>query len=305
MRSFQDMIGGLDICDMVGRTIKIKDTHITLDILKVVNPTIELRGVIPYKIVMFDNTHAVAVTRSVTDDWSNYELLPTGGRLIYIEGVDAAGKATQTNLLAEYFRSKKLVVDIFSYPKYDSPTGKQVSSYLNGEFGDVLDVNYRLSSSLYALDRAADIPAIKEALARNHIVILDRSPYSNSAFQAGKRDILNNTDHSDLTLFHELAEIEFYVQFPRPDVVYYLDAPLDISKSNMENKDRDTIAKDDSGKDGHEACDPILVAAREKYVAASKTIDNWELIPVSDGNGILPRETIHEMIRTHYNEFLA
>ena len=48
------------------------------------------------------------------------------GKLIVVEGTDCSGKETQTNLLLERLREKGLKVKKYSFPNYNSATGKIV-----------------------------------------------------------------------------------------------------------------------------------------------------------------------------------
>lgn len=52
---------------------------------------------------------------------------------IVLEGLDAAGKATQTNLLAERLRNATGYTPVvFSFPRYDTPVGKIIQRHLRG-----------------------------------------------------------------------------------------------------------------------------------------------------------------------------
>ena len=48
------------------------------------------------------------------------------GKLIVLEGTDCSGKETQTKLLIEKMKEKNIKVQNFSFPMYDTPTGKIV-----------------------------------------------------------------------------------------------------------------------------------------------------------------------------------
>ena len=56
------------------------------------------------------------------------------GKLIAIEGTDCSGKETQTNLLIKKLREEGIQVQNFSFPNYNSPTGKIIGGpYLKKE----------------------------------------------------------------------------------------------------------------------------------------------------------------------------
>ena len=46
------------------------------------------------------------------------------GKLIVIEGTDCSGKETQAKLLIEHLKERGMKVEVFSFPNYDSPTGR-------------------------------------------------------------------------------------------------------------------------------------------------------------------------------------
>ena len=58
------------------------------------------------------------------------------GILIAIDGVDASGKQTQTELLKKRLENDELKIKSVSFPAYDNPSSTLVKMYLNGEFGD-------------------------------------------------------------------------------------------------------------------------------------------------------------------------
>ena len=53
--------------------------------------------------------------------------------IIVIEGGDQAGKKTQSALLANALRKRKLKTKVFSFPDYTTPIGKEIRNYLNGK----------------------------------------------------------------------------------------------------------------------------------------------------------------------------
>lgn len=48
------------------------------------------------------------------------------GKLIVIEGTDCSGKQTQSDLLLKYLNDNGIKTKKFSFPMYDTPTGKIV-----------------------------------------------------------------------------------------------------------------------------------------------------------------------------------
>ena len=64
--------------------------------------------------------------------------------IICIEGVDGSGKSTQTELLAKKFESEGKNVKVFSYPDYDSDTGKKINEVLAGIFNRIFGRVYKI-----------------------------------------------------------------------------------------------------------------------------------------------------------------
>ena len=76
------------------------------------------------------------------------------GKLIVIEGLDGAGKTTQTAIVAEELRREGRDVRVISFPDYKSESAALVNMYLRGEFGGKPEnVNAYAASSFYAVDR--------------------------------------------------------------------------------------------------------------------------------------------------------
>ena len=93
-------------------------------------------------------------------------------KIIVIEGTDGSGKETQSKKIKEYYISKGLNVKSFSFPKYDSPTGKIVGGAYLGkpEISESVfpetsaNVDPLVSSLYYAADRRYNSKKINELL---------------------------------------------------------------------------------------------------------------------------------------------
>ena len=83
------------------------------------------------------------------------------GKLILIEGTDCSGKETQSKLLKNKIEKDNKTCVYFSFPNYDSPTGKIVGGpYLGKEeishsyFSEgAVNVNPKVASLYFAADR--------------------------------------------------------------------------------------------------------------------------------------------------------
>ena len=175
------------------------------------------------------------------------------GKLIVIEGTDCSGKETQTKKIVERCREKGIKVFNYSFPRYDTPTGKIVGgpylgkSYIcEGWFPEgATNVDALVASAYYAADRRYNIKEINEYLANGDIVLLDRYVESNMAHQGGKL----NSKEERLKMYEKLDELEFGImELPRPDAVIFLYMPSPyaaiLKKSRAEASDQHEISEE-------------------------------------------------------------
>ena len=157
------------------------------------------------------------------------------GRLIVIEGTDCSGKETQTNLLLEKLREDNFKVKKYSFPNYNSATGKIVGGpYLGKDYicdgwfkEGASNVDPKVSSLYYAADRKYNIWVIEEDLKNGIDVILDRYVYSNMAHQGGKL----TTREERLKMFDWLEKLEFdLLELPKASVKVFLHMPFEASQ---------------------------------------------------------------------------
>uniref|UniRef100_UPI004026DC5F dTMP kinase n=1 Tax=Candidatus Scatousia sp. TaxID=3085663 RepID=UPI004026DC5F len=132
------------------------------------------------------------------------------GLLIVIEGTDGSGKSTQLELLKKSIQDKSYGVMVSEWK-----TSRLIANVID----DAKDRNL-LNATTYSLLYAADfadrlenqiIPALKSGF----IVLLDRYFYTALA-----RDVVRGQDIEWVKNLYEYA--------PEPDLVFYLDMPVDI-----------------------------------------------------------------------------
>ena len=101
------------------------------------------------------------------------------GILIAIEGIDGAGKTTQTIRLRDYFTQKGFQVHSFKEPT-DGEYGQQIKSL--SRFGRHLSPKEEFE--LFLNDRIEDCKLnITPSLSKNNLVFMDRYYFSNIAYQ--------------------------------------------------------------------------------------------------------------------------
>ena len=191
------------------------------------------------------------------------------GKLIVIEGTDCSGKETQTKKIVEKCKEKGINVYNYSFPRYDTPTGKIVGgpylgkSYIcDGWFPEgATNVDALVASAYYAADRRYNIAEIKNHLKNGDIVLLDRYVESNMAHQGGKL----KTKEERQKMYEKLDELEFEImELPRPDAVIFLYMPFEyaaiLKKSRAESADQH-----ESSKDHLERAEQAYLELTEKY----------------------------------------
>lgn len=204
------------------------------------------------------------------------------GKLIVIEGTDCSGKETQSNLLIEKLKSDGIRIEKFSFPNYNSPTGKIIGgpylgkSYIcEGWFPEgAPNVDPRVSALYYAADRLYNIDKINFLLDNGVNVILDRYVYSNMAHQGGK---LDNADDRH-AMYDWLDNLEFnLLSLPKPDISVFLHMPFELSLTLKKNREEDL---DQNEKDKNH-----LINAENAFIELAKKY-NFYTIECNEGDRI-------------------
>ena len=154
------------------------------------------------------------------------------GKIILIEGTDCSGKETQSKLIVENLNKMNTKAEYFSFPNYDSPTGKIVggpflgkTSICKGFFKEgSSNVDGKVASLYYAADRLYNNHIIEEKLSDGINIILDRYVYSNMAYQASKFKNLEQRRE----MYSWIEELEFdFLKLREPDVTIFLHTPVE------------------------------------------------------------------------------
>ena len=212
--------------------------------------------------------------------------------LIVIEGTDCSGKETQSKKLVEYLNNNGYKAIRYSFPDYDSPTGKIIGgSYLGKEsIGPCLfpegavNVDYKVASLYYAADRTYNIKKVINALSEGYIVILDRYVYSNMAHQGCKKTNKKNR----IEIYNWLEKLEFdLLNLPVPDIKLFLHMPSKYTKILKQNRAESL--------DQHELDDEYTKNAEEAYLELTNRY-NFRTISCVKNNQIRSIEDIHNEI---------
>ena len=193
------------------------------------------------------------------------------GKLIVIEGLDGCGKSTQLELLPKKLAEKGIDVKSVSFPDYDSDSSALIKMYLGGKFGNKPgDVNAFAASSFYAVDRFASYKSNwGDFYNGGGTVVAGRYTTSNAIHQASKLD--SSQWESFLSWLYDFEYNK--IGIPKPDMVIFLDMPIEVSQKLLGNR----YEGDESKKDIHEKDLEYLKHCRESAVFTAN-YSKWQII---------------------------
>lgn len=216
------------------------------------------------------------------------------GKLIVIEGTDGSGKRTQSELLQNVLQQKGYTVASASFPQYGKKSAGLVEEYLNKKYGEPDEVDPYAASLFYALDRFDFSAALKELLARGHIVVLDRYVDSNAGHQGGKI-------HDELKRARFLSwlyKLEYKIlKVPKPDLVIILHVPAHIGQELVSRKQDPRTYIEKGTRDSHEENLLHLQNAEASYLWLARQHPHDHIVVECTENGqILDRAIIAEKV---------
>ncbi len=201
------------------------------------------------------------------------------GKLIVIEGTDCSGKGTQSDKILERLNNDGIKCVKFSFPNYNSPTGKIVGGpYLgkkyicDGWFSEgAANVDPKVSCLYFAADRLYNIKNINNELEKGNNVILDRYIYSNMAHQGGK--IKDDKERHEMYNWLEKLEFEL-LGLPHADIKIFLHMPYEYAKVLGDNGEE--------AKDQNESSEEHLINAEKAYIEIADLYNFKKIECVSD-----------------------
>lgn len=211
------------------------------------------------------------------------------GKLVVIEGLDGSGKSTQVEKLKTRLLEEHVALKQIKLPDYQDPSSTLVRMYLGGDFGShPEDVNVYAASSFYAVDRFASYKRHwKEEYEKGMVILADRYTTSNAVHQTVKLPKAQWEDYLSWLSDYEYNKMGI----PKPDLVIFLDMPVDISQQLMSAR----YGGEEQKKDVHEADVPYLKSCHEAALFAAEKL-GWKVVPCSDGKQPYSIENIHEAI---------
>ena len=148
------------------------------------------------------------------------------GKIIVIEGIEGSGKETQSKLLVDTLNKMGIKSIEFSFPMYDTPTGRIFKDCLlnnNNYFSTKIDTLDPELVCLYtAADRKYNIKKINDYLMNGYIVVINRYTSSNMANQGSKYE-----DSEDrFYMYQWIDKLEYWLlKLPKPDYTILLNMP--------------------------------------------------------------------------------
>ncbi len=221
------------------------------------------------------------------------------GSFIVIEGVDASGKKTQTDLLVRRLRNEGRETRAIDFPQYDDNAfGELVGRYLNGEFGELLDIPPYYAVLPYMIDQYLGGQKIKRWVDEGKTVVADRYFTSNvhqiAKYPAGPereafRDWLWPTGWDELGIY-------------RPDLVIVLLVPPAVARRLGEKKGERAYLQEkllDIAEQDHDH----QTAAYHEYLYMVETEPTWVAVQCLHETGELRSpEAIQEDIQETVDE---
>ena len=220
------------------------------------------------------------------------------GRLIVFEGTDGAGKATQARRLSRRLEKEGVSFREIDFPRYGNPFAEPAKLYLEGRLGERPgDVSACAASVLYAVDRYAsykeDWGAAYEA---GELILANRYTTSNAVHQAAKLPEGERADYLEWLFDLESRRLEL----PEPDLVIYLDLPVEISGQMLHLRQEATHTQADI----HERDEAYLRRCRESAAEIVRRF-GWRRIDCSRNGGIRTPEDIHREVWTLVSALLG
>ncbi len=198
-------------------------------------------------------------------------------KLIVIEGLDGGGKTTQIELIKKVYPDFRYI----TFPNYDSPSGKIIKSYLNGDYSEESGyVSAYTASCFYAVDRYTSYKTDWEKdIKAGKIVVSARYVSSNAMYQMTK--LSEEKWEEYLNWLYDMEYNKFGM--PKPYATLFLDMPTDISRKLLLKR----YGGDEKKLDIHESNLMYMDECR-------KALAEGERIEISKVGSIIPEVKVHE-----------
>ncbi len=195
------------------------------------------------------------------------------GRLIVIEGLDGAGKATLAGGLAAALGGAGARVGRSAFPRYDVDVHAElVRDALYGRMGD-LGASVHGMALLFALDRRAAVPQLHRALREHDVLLVDRYVASNAAYGAAR---LGQDAAGEFVAWVRSLEIDRFA-LPVPDHQLLLAVPRAVAAERAAHRERTERGR---RRDSFESDAPLQQRTEAVYeqLAATCWLSPWTVL---------------------------
>ncbi len=211
------------------------------------------------------------------------------GRLLVIEGLDGSGKATLTAALSAKWTAQGRRVARLAFPRYgESVFADLCRDALYGRFGDLSD-SVHGTALLFALDRRDAAAEIRDLVASNDIVLLDRYVSSNAAY--GSARLGGPVTPTTFPAWVRDLEIGRF-EVPAPDLQILLDVPPALAQARALHRAGQSA---DRALDAFEADGGLQrrTAAMYEELARTSFLSPWRVLtPGPDGSVAIPADLV-------------
>lgn len=196
---------------------------------------------------------------------------PTKNPFIVIEALDAGGSQTQTDFLAKRLKKEKYKVLQLHFPQEDRATGRLIyDKFLLGRNKGKFSA--REQALIYMQDfyaRAEDIMHVQRQQKKS-VIVSDRYCTSTFAYQTIG---LPASERRKMLQWLLWLAYEDTPALPRPDIVIFLDTPVEVSLRRLQDKKKDFFETKDK-----------LTAIRDSYLKIAKE-QKWHVLSSVDATG--------------------
>ena len=199
------------------------------------------------------------------------------GRLVVIEGLDGAGKRTFAGRLTAALRDAGASVTATAFPRYDQDVHAELArDALYGRLGDLASSVHAMAV-LFALDRRAAAPGLRESLTSYDVVLVDRYVASNAAYNAAR--LGQQADGEVVGWVRELEIERFGV--PVPDHQLLLAPPREVAAERARTREATEPGR---ARDAYESDGDLQSRTDAVYrqLAATGWLSPWTVL---DGTG--------------------
>jgi len=200
------------------------------------------------------------------------------GRLVAIEGLDGAGKNTLTRAVTERLTGRGLTVTARAFPRYGTQFADLAAEALRGGNGDVAKSVYGMGL-LFAFDRQAAAPDIRDALAAHDVVLLDRYVASSAAYSAAR--LHEGADGAAAAWVRDLEFGRFGL--PVPDLQVYLDVGVALAAERAQWREQSDATR---ARDAYETDSDLQTRTGAVYtgLAAAEWVSPWRVHGAGDAS---------------------